>query len=85
MRWMPYRPSFGAHNHRLRRQLVLAKSSSSNRRPASTTPTRYPFSTSRNALTLPPNPEPTIRTSKSVACSVDLSNPMPNTLTRIVT
>lgn len=33
------------------------------RRPASSTPTRYPFSVSRSAVTEPPKPEPTTTTS----------------------
>jgi hypothetical protein len=45
------------------RQDVRGNSSSAKRRPASSTATRYPFSTSRSAATLPPNPEPMITTS----------------------
>gem|GEM_PF-6847314 len=63
MRWIPFSPRAGAHRKSRRRQEVLGRVFSSNLRPASSTPTEYPFSVSRSAATLPPNPEPTTTTS----------------------
>jgi hypothetical protein len=60
---MPYQPSFGANRNRLLSHEFFANPASSNRAPASRTATLYPFSVSRSALTLPPNPDPMISTS----------------------
>ena len=70
---MPVMPNCGAHMYLEIRHDVFGKAlcrcpgtgsaGSSNLRPASSTPTRYPFSVSRRAATLPPNPEPITRTS----------------------
>ncbi|GEK18458.1 hypothetical protein CPE01_21910 [Cellulomonas persica] len=68
---MPVQPSRGAHRNRRTSQEVRGRVSSVNRRPASRTSTRYPFSVSRRAATDPPNPEPTTTTS----ASSDLSGP----------
>src|SRR5438034_10310535 len=63
---MPKQPRAGAQRKFLRSHEVFGNSSSAKRRPASSTATRYPFSASRRAATLPPNPEPTTTTSKSL-------------------
>ena len=63
MRCSPVQPSFGAQMKLRRRQEVFGSVCGVNRRPASSTPTRYPFSVRRSAVTLPPNPEPMTRTS----------------------
>src|SRR5215217_707420 len=65
IRWIPYIPSFGANKNRLVSHEFFAYPASSNRAPASSTATRYPFSISRRALTDPPNPDPMTTTSKS--------------------
>ena len=62
---MPKHFSFGIHRYLRTDQLVLGKSSSRNRLPRSITQTEYPFSASRIAATLPPNPEPTTMKSYS--------------------
>ena len=56
----PLQPKTGSHNHLRKFQFVFGKSLGLNRLPFSTTRTRYPFSASRNALTDPPNPDPTM-------------------------
>src|SRR4051812_25917567 len=63
MRWMPLSPRAGAHRNDRRSQDVLGNVSFVKRRPASRTPTRYPFSDRRSAATLPPKPLPTTTTS----------------------
>ncbi len=63
IRWIPYHPSRGANRNRDLSQEFFAYDASSNRAPASSTATRYPFSVSRSAVTLPPNPEPMTTTS----------------------
>ena len=54
----PFSPAAGIQSHLRRFQLVLGKSPGSKRLPFSSTQTEYPFSASRSAETLPPNPEP---------------------------
>src|SRR5271166_5723076 len=55
----------GRQNQRRKDQLVCGRFSGVQRRPISITATLYPFSTSRCAVTLPPNPEPMTMKSKS--------------------
>src|SRR5262245_6426188 len=59
-------PSAGRHIQRRRFQFVFGKSSGPRRRPFSSRRTRYPFSTSRSALTLPPKPDPMTMKSHSM-------------------
>src|SRR5205823_14891462 len=61
--------SFGAQKKDRTRHDVLGYVDSSKRRPASRTPTRYPFSVRRNAATLPPKPDPMTTTSRSIGAA----------------
>ena len=58
IRKIPRSPNRGIQKYFRRFHADFANSSSPYRRPASTTPTLYPFSASRSALTDPPNPLP---------------------------
>src|ERR1019366_5410119 len=61
----PRRAKRGRQNQRQISQLVEGRLSGVQRRPISITATRYPFSVSRWAVTLPPKPEPITMKSKS--------------------
>src|SRR5271157_1625442 len=61
----PRRPRLGRQIQRWMDQLVRGRLSGVQRRPISMTATRYPFSASRRAETLPPKPEPITMKSKS--------------------
>src|SRR5271157_4223785 len=61
----PRKPSLGRQTQRWMDQLVRGRLSGVQRPPISITATRYPFSASRRAETLPPKPEPMTMKSKS--------------------